>query len=159
MGRRVAVDGLIAGTIGAATVAVWFLLYDVAGGQPFRTPALLAAALFQGLRETGALRITPGLVLAYTAVHCAAFMLFGLAVAALFHAAEHEPDLMVGLFILFCCFEVLALGLVAVLAQWLLGTLAWWAVLGANLSATAGMAGFLFHRRRVARRQLLPVSR
>jgi hypothetical protein len=159
MGRRVAVEGLIAGTIGAATVAVWFLVYDAAAGQPFRTPALLAAALFQGLRDTGALRITPGLVLAYSAVHWAAFMLFGLAAAALFHAAEREPDLMVGLFILFCCFDVLVLGLIAVLAQWLLGTLAWWAVLGANLSATVGMLGFFFHRRRVARRQRLSVSR
>jgi hypothetical protein len=159
MGRHVAVEGLIAGTIGAATVAIWFLLYDAAGGQPFRTPALLAAALFQGLRDTGALRITLGLVVAYSAVHWAAFMLFGLAAAALFHAAEREPGLMVGLFILFCCFEVLALGLIAVLAQWLHGTLAWWAVLGANLSATAGMLGFLFHRRRVARRQRLSVSR
>jgi hypothetical protein len=37
-------DGLIAGLIGAALVAVWFLIYDAAIGQPFRTPALLGAA-------------------------------------------------------------------------------------------------------------------
>ena len=39
-------EGVIAGLIGAAVVAVWFLIYDAASGRPFRTPALLGAATF-----------------------------------------------------------------------------------------------------------------
>ena len=31
-------EGVIAGLIGAALVAVWFLIYDAASGRPFRTP-------------------------------------------------------------------------------------------------------------------------
>ena len=31
-------EGIIAGLIGAALVAVWFLIYDAARGRPFRTP-------------------------------------------------------------------------------------------------------------------------
>ena len=38
-------EGVIAGLIGAALVAVWFLIYDAASGRPFRTPALHMVAL------------------------------------------------------------------------------------------------------------------
>ena len=41
-------EGIIAGLIAAAIVAVWFLIYDAARGQPFRTPALLGAAVEVG---------------------------------------------------------------------------------------------------------------
>ena len=44
-------EGIIAGFIGAAIVAVWFLIYDAARGRPFRTPALLGAATFQGVAD------------------------------------------------------------------------------------------------------------
>ena len=47
-------EGIIAGLIAAAIVAVWFLIYDAARGQPFRTPALLGAAAVQGMRDPGA---------------------------------------------------------------------------------------------------------
>src|SRR6266540_3797316 len=65
-------DGIIAGLIGAAIVAVWFLIYDAARGYPFRTPALLRAAV-QGMRDPGAVIVTPGLVAQYTVLHGAIF--------------------------------------------------------------------------------------
>src|SRR5512132_1215079 len=63
---RIAREGLVSGLLGAAAVAVWFLLYDTAAGAPFRTPALLGAALFHGLRDPGALVITWTGVFQYT---------------------------------------------------------------------------------------------
>jgi hypothetical protein len=60
MNGRWVVEGAVGGTIGAGILAVWFLLYDLAEGQPLRTPALLGAALFHGLRDAAALRITLG---------------------------------------------------------------------------------------------------
>ena len=42
-------EGICAGLIGAAVVAVWFLLLDLWRGQPFLTPGLLGAAVFQGV--------------------------------------------------------------------------------------------------------------
>jgi hypothetical protein len=76
MGRKnVLIEGIVVGLAGATAVAIWFLLYDLAEGVPFRTPALLAAALFHGLRDAGALTITPGLVLEYSMVHGVAFIL------------------------------------------------------------------------------------
>ncbi len=70
MGRtKVLSEGLFVGLAGAACVALWFFLYDAAAGTPLRTPALLGAALFHGLRDPAALVITPSLVLQYTLFH------------------------------------------------------------------------------------------
>ena len=44
-------EGIWAGLLGAAAVAIWFLAYDAVAGLPLRTPALLGAALFHGLRD------------------------------------------------------------------------------------------------------------
>src|SRR5207249_9423879 len=40
-------EGMIAGVIGAATVAVWFLLLDTAAGHPLYTPTVLGTAIFR----------------------------------------------------------------------------------------------------------------
>ena len=41
-------EGLAAGLIGAATVAVWFFVLDLLKGRPFYTPAILGQAIFHG---------------------------------------------------------------------------------------------------------------
>src|SRR5262249_55992886 len=74
---RIAREGLVSGLLGAAAVAVWFLLYDIAAGVPLRTPALLDAVLFHGLRDPSALVITMPRVAEHTAVHGLAFVVFG----------------------------------------------------------------------------------
>src|SRR5262245_59779575 len=117
--KRVVAEGAIGGTVGGVVVAGWFLTYDMAHGMPFRTPALLGAVLFDGLRDIATLRVTPTLVLEYSLVHWAAFVLFGCGVAALLAAVDRDPVLLAGLFGLFCCFEVAALGLIAILGEWL----------------------------------------
>ena len=37
-------EGVVAGTLGGAIVALWYLLCDTIGGRPFHTPALLGAS-------------------------------------------------------------------------------------------------------------------
>ncbi|HXJ82615.1 MAG TPA: hypothetical protein VMS64_28500 [Candidatus Methylomirabilis sp.] len=152
---RVAREGLIAGLAGAGAVAVWFLLYDLAAGMPFRTPALLGAALFHGLRDPSALIITTPLVLQYTVVHGFVFVGFGWIAAGLLALADREPRLLFGVFMLFCCFEVFFIALVAILAEWLLETLAWWTILAGNALASFVMLGYFFRGHRVALRQFL----
>jgi len=83
-------------------------MYDLAVAAPFRTPALLGAVLFEGLRDPAALTITPGIVLKYTVVHGLAFLVFGVAAASLFALSERDRHVLFGVFILFCCFEVAA---------------------------------------------------
>ena len=39
------VQGVVAGLIGAATIAIWFFILDLYSGRPFYTPNVLGAAL------------------------------------------------------------------------------------------------------------------
>ncbi|MFQ5945853.1 MAG: hypothetical protein ACE5NC_06320 [Anaerolineae bacterium] len=153
--RRVIREGVIAGVLGAVLVAIWFLLFDAVQGQPLRTPALLGAAVFQGLRDPQALEITVGIVLGYSVLHGLAFLVFGILCAFLIVAAEREPSLLLAFIALFACFSVFFLGLLWVLAEWLLGAISWWAVLVANLLAAAAMLGYFFLGHRPLGRELL----
>jgi hypothetical protein len=152
---RVLYEGMLVGLAGAIAVAMWFFVYDLAEGTPFRTPALLGAALFDGLRDPAALTITPALVLEYTVVHGLVFLVFGLVCAGLFALAEHDRHVLFAVFMLFCCFEVAALAAVMVLASWLLDTLRPWAIIGANFVAALVMLGILFRHHHVSVRELL----
>src|SRR5262249_2033925 len=87
----VAREGAIAGVIGAVVVAIWFLICDSVSGEVLRTPAVLGAAIFQGIFDPGRVQITLPIVLGYTVLHFFAFILFGIATAVLLYAAEYEP--------------------------------------------------------------------
>src|SRR5512134_1327123 len=84
--------GLVAGMIGAAIVAVWFLIYDAARGRPFRTPALLGAATFQGVNDPAAVPVTTPLVVQYTVLHGVVFAMIGVLIAYLIVSAQREPS-------------------------------------------------------------------
>ncbi len=146
LGRWVAVirEGIIAGLIGAAVVAVWFLIYDTLKFQPLRTPALLGSAVFEGLRDPSLLQIRLEIVLGYTVLHFVAFAFFGIIAATLLVAAEREPRVLLGLFILFWCFELFFLGFVSALDEALVGALLWWNVAVANLLAATSMLIYFF---------------
>ena len=152
-------EGLVAGVAGAVAVAVWFLLYDLAAGVPLRTPALLGATLFHGLRDPSALVVTAPLVLQYTAVHGLAFIIFGWTVAGLLALADREPRLLFGVFMLFCCFEVFFIAVIAILAERLFETIAWWTILVGNLVASLVMLGYFFRGHRVTWREFLAARR
>src|SRR5919198_3069798 len=64
-------EGVVAGLIGAAVVALWFLAIDAIQGEPLRTPKLLGAALLRQAAPTAA-------VLSYTVVHGLAFVVVGM---------------------------------------------------------------------------------
>ncbi len=145
MGRKsVLLEGILVGLVGATAVAIWFLLYDLAEGAPFRTPALLAATLFHGLRDAGALTVTPGLVIEYSLVHGLAFILFGLGASGLFALVDRDRRVLFAVFMLFCCFEVFALAMITALAAWLFHTLPPWTIIGGNLVAGLIMVAILF---------------
>ena len=146
--KRILYEGILLGLAGAAAVAIWFFLYDLAAGTPFRTPALLGAALFEGLRDAAALTIAPGIVLKYTALHTLIFLVFGAAAASLFALAERDTQVLIGVFMLFCCFEVAVFLAVVVLGSWLFNTLPPWAILGGNFVAALVMLGILFRHHR-----------
>jgi hypothetical protein len=156
---RVAREGALAGLAGAAVVAAWFLLYDLAAGAPFRTPALLGAALFDGLRDSAQLVVTLPGVLRYTLVHVLAFAVFGWIAAGLLALADREPRLLFGFFMLFCCFEVFFFAMIAALAEWLFDSIAWWTILAGNLLAAVVMLLVFFRGHRLAWREFLAERR
>jgi cytochrome bd-type quinol oxidase subunit 2 len=155
MRRSLIREGIVVGLAGAVAVAAWFLLYDLAAGVPFRTPALLGAAIFDGLRDPAALVITPALVLKYTVLHGLAFLVFGIATAGLFALVDYERRVLFAVFMLFCCFEVFVIGMVMALAERLIEEIPIWAILGANLLAAGVMLGILFRSHHRMPREVL----
>jgi hypothetical protein len=142
--RSVLRDGIIAGVIGAAVVAVWFLLFDFARGKPLFTPALLGAAVFYGANDPTGLEIAAGPIIGYTVIHGLAFIAFGIVAASLIVAAEREPAIFVAFVILFAAFEALFFGAAGVLGQSMIGALVWWAILVGNLLASIAMLWYFF---------------
>ncbi len=134
-------DGAIAGALGAGTVAIWFLLFDISRGSPLETPALLAIALLHG--HTIGTAVLP-LAFEYTAIHLTAFVLFGISSGILIEAAERKRFLLPPLLMVLAVFEALFVALVMLLGPELQGALSWWSVLVGNLLATAVMVGYFF---------------
>jgi len=146
--RSVLREGIVAGLIGAAVVAVWFLFFDIARGRPFLTPGLLGAAVFQGVTNPTGLEITVANVVGYTLIHGLAFIAFGVVAASLMAISEREPTLFVAFVILFAAFEVFFFGVVGALGRSMLGALVWWAILIGNLLASLAMLWYLFRAHR-----------
>ena len=146
--RSVLREGIVAGLLGAAVVAVWFLFFDLARGRPLLTPGLLGAAVFQGVTDPIGLEIAPGNVLGYTLLHGLAFVAFGVIAASVMAVSEREPALFVAFVILFACFEVFFFGALGALGHSMVGALVWWAILIGNLLASIAMLWclFRFHR-------------
>lgn len=136
--------GLITGLLGGAVVAVWFLIIDALRGQVFYTPAALGSAVFYGVSTPADVVIRPSVVLGYTLVHFAAFVLAGLVAARLMDEAEKHPPVILGVALFFTTLEVLSLGVLSAMAAWLFETVPWWSPIVANLLAGAAMAAYLW---------------
>lgn len=132
-------EGLLVGAMGAASVALWFLLVDSLAGRPLYTPTTLGAALF-GSGVGGAAALW-----GYTVFHYLAFAAVGVLAAYSTHLAERSPVLLALFAVLFVTFEVGFYGMTAVLhATSVLGELTWIQIAAGNLLATAVMGGFLW---------------
>ena len=137
-------EGLIAGLVGAATVAIWFLIIDTIQGRPLYTPTVLGAALFgrgAGLPPPDA-GPDLGMVLMFTWVHGLAFVIVGGIVARLLAVAERQSSVGFGILMLFVLFEFGFIAVAMLFAQPVLRALAWPAILVANLLAAATMGGY-----------------
>ncbi|MEW6271022.1 MAG: hypothetical protein AB1689_17200 [Thermodesulfobacteriota bacterium] len=104
--------GIVAGLVGAALLAVWFLIVDVLRGHPLFTPTLLLHALLSGgdapPPEEGSIAST----LLFTAVHALAFTAIGVMVAEFLRQFDlvHSRALMLVLLFVALCVAFLAFG-------------------------------------------------
>jgi hypothetical protein len=140
---RIAREGLVAGLLGAAAVAGWFLIVDAIAGQPFFTPAMLGQALL-GLGDPATVDVSFPNVISYTMVHVLAFVVVGMIAALLACQVERVPATLFVVVVFFAVFEFGFYVLVATLAQPLLGALAWTNVAIGNAIAALGMGYFLW---------------
>jgi hypothetical protein len=142
-------EGLVAGLLGAATIAVWFLILDSLAGQPFRTPTILGTAIFRGGRGLTApdgVPVSFEMVLLYTWIHALVFWVIAGVAARLLRVAERQPNAGFGILLLFVVFEFGFVAAALVFAEPVLHAVTWPAILGGNLLAALVM-GVYFRRR------------
>src|SRR3989449_10278236 len=78
-------------------------------------------------------------VAAYTAVHVAAFVVAGTVFVAVAEQIERAPVLIVLIAMAMIVLEAVVVAMLALGAQWVLGTLGIWSVLVANVLAVSAM--------------------
>jgi hypothetical protein len=138
-------EGLVAGLLGAATIAIWFLVLDTVRGRPFYTPSLLGRALFQRDALVDSLITQPisgEMVLIYTWVHGLTFCVIGGVAAQLIALAERRPNAGFGVLLFFVFFGFGFIAVAMLVAEPVLHALTWPAILAGNLLAAAVMSGY-----------------
>jgi hypothetical protein len=136
-------EGIVVGLVGAAVFAIWFLVYDAMHGHPFRTPHVLGSVLLDNSVEDPLGGPSLVVIMRYTAVHGALFMAFGCMLAGLFMLADRDPRIVLGIFILLCCFQVFFVAMGIMAAKRFLDLVPWQAIALGNLLATVAMLAVL----------------
>ena len=140
-------DGLFAGAIGALTVAVWFLVLDLAAGRPLFTPALLGTVLLHGGGAAAqGVAVAPLEVAAYTAFHFLVFLAIGSGFSWLMALFERFPIVGFVLLVVFVCLQLGFFVLDVALGAQLMGQLRPWSVIAANVLAAGSMSLYLWKR-------------
>jgi hypothetical protein len=141
-------EGMIAGVLGAAAVALWFLLRDTAAGHPLYTPTVLGTAIFRhsALATPETISVSLEMVGMFTWIHVLVFAALGGVASRLLAMAERNPSWGFGLLLLFVVFEFGFVAAASLLAAPVLRVIPWPSVLGANLLAAAAMTAYFWRR-------------
>ncbi len=155
MVSRIAENGVLAGTLGACVVAVWFLALDLlTRGVPFFTPSLLGSIIFGGRDASEVTGQNGAAIFAYTGLHGILFLAAGTVLAWMFTQFERNPQFGMVLLLLFITFEAILWGVGVSLVPALAGVVGAWAILFANVASAATMFAFLLRRHPQALEQL-----
>ena len=150
-------EGMVAGVLGALTIALWFLLLDTFSGRPLWTPTVLGIALFRGGAGLGApetLPVSVEMVLMFTWVHGLVFVALGGIAARLLGHVERHPGSGFGVLLFFVVFQFGFIVAATLGAAPALRALSPWSILVANLLAAATMT--VYFRRRHPRLRVSP---
>lgn len=139
-------EGLATGLLGAVIVAAWYFVFDLAAGQPFRTPNVLGKVFFRGDLQPGMTEIVPELVVGFTVLHLILFALVGMGLTLLMHLATRNLSLRmgvwIGLVVAFCLFA----GLVYMATTATGERIPLWSIVGGTLAGVVAMAWYLVRR-------------
>ena len=137
-------QGIATGIVGAATVAVWFLLVDIVMGRPFFTPSALGSAIFLGASTPGEVQTTIGVIGSYTILHLAAFCAVGFVLVWVSERIEDTPGLWMLALMGFITVEAGFMGVAGLLGDWVSGTVGWITVVVGNLLAVGAMGRWIW---------------
>lgn len=150
-------EGVTAGIIGGATIALWFLILDSVRGHPLYTPTLLGMAIFEPgtpIAPPAALPISVPMVLLFTALHGAIFVGIGEIAALLVRLAEKNANYTFGIVLFLVIFLSGFFFVTGVFAAHVLEALSWQAVFVGNLLAVGAMV--LYFKGRHPNIKMLP---
>lgn len=142
-------EGIIAGLLGAATIAIWFLIVDTINGRPLYTPNVLGTAVFAhgaGLKSPDTLPISFQMVFLFTWVHALLFAAIGGIAARLLDFAEHTANVGFGIVLLFVFFEFGFVAVSTIFAEDVVSSISWPAVVVGNVLAAAVMGTYFWRR-------------
>jgi hypothetical protein len=139
-------EGLVTGLLGAAAVAVWYLVVDAAAGRPFYTPNALGGVLFRGDASPGAREVVPALVAGFTLVHLIVLAVIGVVLTQVVHLASRNLALRMGLWIGLVVSFCLTTGLTYMLTTATGEAFPLWSVIGGALVAVLVMGWYLWRR-------------
>jgi len=105
---------------------------------------MLGSAVFWGVHDPSQVVIEYSRIIGYSMIHVSAFIVVGVVAAALAAEVEVAPPTLYLLVVFFAVFEFGFYVTVAILAQPLLGSLAWWNVAIGNAIAALGMGYYLW---------------
>lgn len=124
-------SGVIAGVAAAIVVVLWFLAIDLLAGEPLRTPAFLAGALFGAeTPDFGA-----GSIALYTVLHLLVFVLLGVLAAWVISHLDVVPPVLLGIALGFLLFDLIFYGSIIATGVDVIRSLGWPALLAGNLIA------------------------
>ncbi len=145
-------EGVVAGLLGAAAVAAVFLVRDLILGVPLLTPSVLGQVLLQGSGTPVTGQALSGSVLAYTGLHLAVFLLFGVLMAWAARLATTQPSLRFAFVMILIFFEFFFAGLAYMFHEATQGLFPLGLVLFANLVAAVVMVTYLWRHHPALRR-------
>jgi hypothetical protein len=148
------------GLIGAAAVAVFVLVLDLAAGRPLATPNALGATIFQGVPFDLGTPFAAVNVLTYTLLHSGMFVVAATAVVTVDYTLSGDSplpatQLIAGAALLFAGLQTSILTLMLLVDAPLASTLGPIRLIAINATASTAMvvATYVFAARRVVRRR------
>jgi hypothetical protein len=153
--RRLFVEGLIAGVIGYAVVAVFHVMLNVAGGRPpLYTAAQLGDLVFGSGGAGATLTVDPTMVLAFNGVQLVALLIFGFFAAWLMYETKLHPEFWYLAFFLFLAATVVGYASVLVLTMLVGPVVSPWLMVASSLLGATAIAAYLIAANRLWLRAL-----
>jgi hypothetical protein len=137
-------EGLIAGVLGAAVVALYYLGVDLTRGLALQTPSVLGEVLVMRRPDPTMDAVNTSAVMVYSGVHLLAFVAFGLLLTALVTRAETSSVARYAVLQLFIVFELFFFGLLAIVSETTRGLFPLGSVLAANTLAALVMGAWIW---------------